>query len=245
MSKPRSKLLTCIETVVLTTVATPEIIWGCVVVVSSCEEGAGGVRSRPSVSGSWSCGAGWSTGAAARRSASAAPRVTIGARLQDLPPRPGRRVRSGVGAVGGAPDQPAVPLAGRADRDRGPAPGLLPHPPDRAGAGPDTIDDLAGTAPQRHRRSVSPVPGAHRRATARRARRHRRRIETTQALHQLLGELLDQRWSPQQISRHLRRRHPGEPAMWLCHESIYQAVYQPGSTLLHPSKLAPHRRTDR
>jgi IS30 family transposase len=31
--------------------------------------------------------------------------------------------------------------------------------------------------------------------------------------------------------------------MWLCHESIYQALYQPGSVLLRPSGLAPHRRS--
>jgi IS30 family transposase len=84
---------------------------------------------------------------------------------------------------------------------------------------------------------------AHRRATARRARRHRRRIETNLELRQLIHELLLQRWSPQQVARQLRRRFPDEPAMWLCHESIYQAVYQPGSALLRPSKLAPHRRS--
>jgi IS30 family transposase len=65
---------------------------------------------------------------------------------------------------------------------------------------------------------------AHRRATARRARHHRRRIETNPELRQLISESLPHRWSPQQISRHLRRRFPGEPAMWLCHASIYQAV---------------------
>jgi transposase, IS30 family len=45
---------------------------------------------------------------------------------------------------------------------------------------------------------------AHRRATARRVRNHRRRIETNGELRQLVAELLAQRWSPQQISRHLR-----------------------------------------
>jgi transposase, IS30 family len=82
---------------------------------------------------------------------------------------------------------------------------------------------------------------AHRRATARRARYHRRRIETSPELRQVVGELLAQRWSPQQISRHLRRRLCDVPGMWLCHESLYQAVYQPGSQLLRPSPLAPRR----
>jgi IS30 family transposase len=84
---------------------------------------------------------------------------------------------------------------------------------------------------------------AHRRVTVRRARYHLRRIEARPELGQVIGELLAQRWSPQQISRQLRRRFPGEPEMWLCHESIYQAVYQPGSPLLRPSPLAPHRRS--
>ena len=84
---------------------------------------------------------------------------------------------------------------------------------------------------------------AHRRATARRARHHQRRLQASPGLLQAVGELLAQRWSPQQISRHLRRKFPGEPRMWLCHESIYQAVYQPGSPLSRPSPLAPHRRS--
>ncbi|HLM21275.1 MAG TPA: helix-turn-helix domain-containing protein [Propionibacteriaceae bacterium] len=84
---------------------------------------------------------------------------------------------------------------------------------------------------------------AHGQATARRVRHHRRRLDTNTVLQQVIVELLAQRWSPQQISRHLRRRFPDQPAMWLCHESIYQAVYQPGSPLLRPSRLAPHRRS--
>jgi IS30 family transposase len=62
-------------------------------------------------------------------------------------------------------------------------------------------------------------------------------------LRQLVAEFLAQRRSPQQISRQLRLRFPGRPAKWLCHESIYQAVYQPGSPLQRPSPLAAHHRS--
>lgn len=84
---------------------------------------------------------------------------------------------------------------------------------------------------------------AHRQATARRARDHRRRIDTNHELRTMIAELLAQRWSPQQISRHLKGRFPDDPSMQLATESIYQAVYLPGSVLLRPSRLAPHHRS--
>lgn len=84
---------------------------------------------------------------------------------------------------------------------------------------------------------------AHRRATARRARHHRRRVDTSDQLGAVVTELLLQRWSPQQISRHLRLRFADDPSMRLCHESIYQAVYQTNSRFLRPTRLAPHRRS--
>jgi IS30 family transposase len=84
---------------------------------------------------------------------------------------------------------------------------------------------------------------AHRRATARRARCHRRRVDTNVELRRVICELLGQRWSPEQISRHLRQRFPADPAMRSCHESIYQALYQPGSPLMRPSPLAPQHRS--
>lgn len=84
---------------------------------------------------------------------------------------------------------------------------------------------------------------AHRRATVRRARHHRRRVDTNDDLGVVVAELLSQRWSPQQISRHLRQRFPDDVSMHLCPESIYQAVYQPNSRFLRPSRLAPHRRS--
>ncbi|OZB81197.1 MAG: IS30 family transposase, partial [Microbacterium sp. 14-71-5] len=42
------------------------------------------------------------------------------------------------------------------------------------------------------------------------------------------------RWSPQQISRELRRRFPDDSAMRLSPESIYQAIYRPDSPLTRP-----------
>ncbi len=84
---------------------------------------------------------------------------------------------------------------------------------------------------------------AHRLATARRARHHRCRLETHDPLRVAVAELLEQRWSPQQISRHLRRHYPDDRLMWLCHESIYKAIYRPGSPFRRPSRLAPQYRT--
>jgi transposase, IS30 family len=83
---------------------------------------------------------------------------------------------------------------------------------------------------------------AHRRASGR-IRNHRRRLEANGELRRLVAELLIRRWSPQQISCHLRLKFPKQSGMWLCHEGIYQAVYQPGSGLLRPSRLAPHHRS--
>ncbi|PJI94828.1 IS30 family transposase [Luteimicrobium subarcticum] len=84
---------------------------------------------------------------------------------------------------------------------------------------------------------------AHRRAAARRARGRLRRVETVPRLREVVGELLAQRWSPQQISRYLRAKHHDDPSMWLCHESIYQAIYKHGSTLVRPSMVAAPRRS--
>ncbi|WP_425320236.1 IS30 family transposase [Mycobacterium sherrisii] len=112
---------------------------------------------------------------------------------------------------------------------------------DRLGRAPSTIprelrrNGVAG-------RDYQPFD-AHRRATARRARHHRRRVDTNDLLSAVVTELLGRRWSPQQISRYLRLRFPDDPSMRLCHESIYQAVYQPNSRFLRPSRLAPHRRS--
>lgn len=105
----------------------------------------------------------------------------------------------------------------------------------------------ASTVSRELRRNASPIGyrpfEAHRMATARRARHHTCRIDSNDELHTVIAELLRLRWSPQQISRYLRRRFPDEPSMWLCHESIYKAIYRPGSPFLRPSPLVPYRRS--
>jgi transposase, IS30 family len=98
------------------------------------------------------------------------------------------------------------------------------------------------------RRNASPGGGygpfeAHCRAVARRARPHRRRVETNTELRDLVGGLVGDRWSPPQIARHLRARFPDRPDMRLCHESIYQAIYQPGSTLTRPPTVPSTQRS--
>jgi len=122
----------------------------------------------------------------------------------------------------------------------------------RAGLSVRAIGERLGRSPStvsRELRRNAPAGGgyqpfdAHRRATARRGRHHPRRVDTNEQLSSMLTELLGQRWSPQQISRHLRLRFPEDRSMWLCHESIYQAVYQPNSRFIRPSRLAPHRRS--
>ncbi|ORA20605.1 IS30 family transposase, partial [Mycobacterium aquaticum] len=111
----------------------------------------------------------------------------------------------------------------------------------RLGRAPSTISrELRRNAPAGRR--YRPFD-AHRRATARRARQRRRRIDTNEQLGGVVAELLGQRWSPQQISRHLRQRFADDPSMRLCHENIYQAVHQPHSRFLRPTRLAPHRRS--
>jgi transposase, IS30 family len=65
--------------------------------------------------------------------------------------------------------------------------------------------------------------------------------------------MLDQAWSPEQISQVLRKRFPDIAARQLCHESIYQAIYDRDSALSRPRcgslrtgrrRRRPRRRAD-
>jgi IS30 family transposase len=55
-------------------------------------------------------------------------------------------------------------------------------------------------------------------------------------LRTTLREKLDDKWSPQQISRFLARTHTDEPAMRACPETIYQALFA-GQLGRKPGKL--------
>jgi hypothetical protein len=183
-------------------------------------------------------GRGWSILAAAREVGVSDHSQQLVARLQDVPPWPGGGVRADAGATGRATDQLKVRVAGGTDRDRRPSHAGLSIRA-RAAAAAGGFDFSRAL----HRHSAGdggyrPFE-AHRRATTRRARGRRRRIDTDAEPRRLVATLLDQRWSPQQISRELRARFPGQARRWLCHESIYQAIYQPGSALMRLVDLAP------
>ena len=67
---------------------------------------------------------------------------------------------------------------------------------------------------------------AHNQATVRRLRPRPRRFALDAELRRVVADKLAKRWSPAQISRWLRRRWPRRPSWHVCHETIYEAVYQ-------------------
>lgn len=67
---------------------------------------------------------------------------------------------------------------------------------------------------------------AHGQAHLNRRRPKRHRFTVDPELRQVVAAKLKKRWSPQQISRWLRRRWPRRPAWHVCAETIYEAVYR-------------------
>ncbi len=82
---------------------------------------------------------------------------------------------------------------------------------------------------------------AHRAASERRARWRVRRVDRDQVLRSRMQALLATRWSPEQISRTLRVEFAGDPLRQLATESIYQAIYDPGSSLVRDRTCMPLR----
>lgn len=183
---------------------------GCVDIVASCEEGAGAssaVGQASAVHGV--AGAGWSVRAAAREvgvSRSAATNWTRGYKTY----------RNGV-EVGSIPPLDRLAVRQISSRYLSQEERIEIADLRRSGLSMRAIADRLGRAPltilRELRRNTPAGRGyqpfdAHRRATTRRARHHQRRLDTNDHLSGVFTELLGQRWSPQQISRHLRLRFP-------------------------------------
>ncbi|MEU0971388.1 helix-turn-helix domain-containing protein [Streptomyces sp. NPDC005917] len=62
-------------------------------------------------------------------------------------------------------------------------------------------------------------------AILRRRRPKPEKLRVDAELRAFINDKLKQRWSPQQITRHLARSRPAEPAMNACPETIYRALY--------------------
>jgi IS30 family transposase len=89
---------------------------------------------------------------------------------------------------------------------------------------------------------------AERQATLRRARSKAGKLRRNPQLAELVQQRLDQRWSPEQISRSLVQEFPDDPDMRVAPETIYQALYRPERGGLHREavmKLRTRRRQRR
>jgi len=69
---------------------------------------------------------------------------------------------------------------------------------------------------------------AHARARQRARRPRRARLITDSRLRAEVRAKLELEWSPEQISYHLRTEFPDRPGWHVCHETIYQALYNGG-----------------
>jgi IS30 family transposase len=96
------------------------------------------------------------------------------------------------------------------------------------------LEPAPSTISQELRRNVAPHNGgvydsdlAHARARERASRRRAGRLAVDGELRAVVQEKLDVEWSPEQISAWLRVEHPDQTRWHVCHETIYQAVYNP------------------
>ncbi|WP_432762227.1 IS30 family transposase [Streptomyces sp. NBC_01241] len=66
---------------------------------------------------------------------------------------------------------------------------------------------------------------AHNQALLRRQRPKEEKLRDHGPLRAAVREKLDEKWSPQQIARHLAREHPDNPRMRACPETIYRGLF--------------------
>jgi IS30 family transposase len=86
---------------------------------------------------------------------------------------------------------------------------------------------------------------ADRLATERTRRPRARRLTVDVELRTVVMELLDQRWSPEQVVRELRVRFPDQRLRQLSVETLYQAIYDPDVPVTRPAKRRRRRRRRR
>jgi IS30 family transposase len=85
---------------------------------------------------------------------------------------------------------------------------------------------------------------AQQRTDARRRRPKTARLAADPRLAALVQERLRRKWSPAQIAVTLKQDFPGQPEMWVSHETIYQSLYVQGRGALR-RELAVCLRTGR
>ncbi|WP_436502136.1 IS30 family transposase [Actinokineospora sp. HUAS TT18] len=96
------------------------------------------------------------------------------------------------------------------------------------------LDRPVSTISRELKRNSHQVSGDYRphaaqaRADARRARPKGGKLAACQELREVVEGRLGLEWSPEQISRSLRREFPDRPEMRVSHETIYQALYVQG-----------------
>jgi IS30 family transposase len=111
----------------------------------------------------------------------------------------------------------------------------------RLGRAPSTVSrEVRRNGTRRGYRAVA----AQAQAEARAARPKTARLAGSARLRGWVQARLEERWSPEQVSRMLEREFPGEPEMRVSHEAIYQAIYVQGRGALR-RELASCLRTGR
>ena len=157
-------------------------------------------------------------------------------------------LRSGLRRAGGVKANGPGPVCGRylsvAEREEiavGVAAGeSLRSVAARLGRAPSTVSrEVRRNGTRRGYRAVA----AQAQAEARAARPKTARLAGNARLRGWVQARLEERWSPEQVSRMLEREFPGEPEMRVSHEAIYQAIYVQGRALRRD--LAARLRTGR
>ncbi|MBQ1022743.1 IS30 family transposase [Micromonospora sp. D93] len=101
------------------------------------------------------------------------------------------------------------------------------------------------------RRNGHPDSGDYRphaaqaRAASRRPRPKPGKLTLHNELREFVQDCLDQKWSPEQIVRSIRRQYPDRPDMHLVHETIYLAIYMPSRGGLRREVTTSQLRTRR